>query len=150
MGIQNLLSFGPSVLVPLPLIPSPVGIYKFIFPPKNKNIPEEIWIKLIPGEDGVSFDPQKVTLIKGDKTELNPKHFECTWAEGSGRRPEFLYSSGIITIKKPSTLCKLNFDSYIWEFDLLIDGIEIEGKPIEIVLIHFKRGSRWEKIFTGD
>ena len=92
----------------------------------------------------------QVEFIKKDQAVLNPRQFECTWNEidDQGNKHKFTYHSGIIPIKVTNAgpaVCKLTIQSQDWDFDLLINGIEIEGEPILVPPIRFQRGSNWER-----
>ena len=87
----------------------------------------------------------KVSLIKLDKIELNPRSFEC-WYD-TDRNNKISDVSGAIPIKankkEDVTSCQLTFDSYDWDFSLLVNGIETKERPILVPPIHFKRSSDW-------
>jgi hypothetical protein len=133
----HLFFLGLYVGVPLPFIPMPYGTYEFFSPPEKKNVAEEIVIRLFDKDEKFSFDPIKVVLEKLDKRESNPTKFECTV-------DELGYQHKITsTVEIPLTkgiYCRLTFDSYDWDFDLLINGIETKGRPLDVPPIHFRRG----------
>lgn len=145
---SHIVLIGPYVVVPVPLIPMPIGIFELLFPPKKKAFAEEISVNLESKKGDLSFNPMEVILVNKNNTELKPLRFECTWYEtdNNGNQHNFVYKFGIIPIKESkdgSTFCKITFDSYDWSFDLLINGLEANGQPILIPPIHFQRGSYW-------
>ena len=144
----HIVLIGPYIVVPLPIIPMPYGIYKLMFPPKQKNIVQVVNLSLRSKEGDLSFDPRQVTLVKKDKTVLTPRRFECSWSklDNHGNRREFTNYSGVIPIKmanEGATACSLIIDSYDWDFVFLIRGIDAKGEPVVVPPVHFQRGSNW-------
>lgn len=129
--------FGPYVVVPLPFIPMPYGTYEFFFPPEKKKAAEVIVIRLLDKDEKFTFDPMNVILEKSDRSRLKPTQFECAVDE-LGYQHKMTSAVDIPPTK--GIYCRLTFDSHDWDFDLLVNGIEIKDRPLEAPLIHFRRG----------
>jgi hypothetical protein len=133
----HLFFLGLYAGVPLPLIPAPSGIYAYFFPPDTKPVTEEITIRLFDNERTFTFDPTKVVLEKTDRSRWNPTQYECAVDELGYQRK---FTSAFLIPPTKGIYCRLTFESHEWDFDLRVNGIEINDRPLEAPPIRFRRG----------
>nr|WP_143838437.1 hypothetical protein [Nitrospira cf. moscoviensis SBR1015] len=124
----DLVLFGPALeIVILPIFPWPPGLFKQWF--ESPKPPLQMVVMITPKKEGFSFNPERVTLQTDWGKSLKPIDFEpreSTLAKGKDM---------VFTLK---------FDTSNRNFDLLLDGIEKNGKPFLIQKIQFKTGSDWK------
>jgi|ERR1700693_618304 len=123
---------GPFIGFPLPIFPTPFIISDLISPLPEKEIGQTVHILYKTKKQGITFDPSKVRLIKIDKSNLIPESVSCGRDSHISRYDD----------QDPAS-CEIKFDAYEWDFDLLVNGFELDGKPYELPIIHFIRGSSW-------
>ena len=127
----NLVLFGPALeIVLLPIFPWLPGLFTQWF----ESPPLQMVVTIIPKEEGFSFNSEHVTLETGCGKSLKPIDFV----------PEIMF------VTRESSLVQnyivefnLKFDTSNRNFNLLLDGIEKNGKPFPIQKIQFKMVSDW-------
>lgn len=96
-------------------------------------------------DQGFSFDPRRVVLLAEDGRSIMLRSFT---GPGYGKKEGVGSAEGPVALNRTSYF-SLFFDRPSYpdmNFTLVINGLEKEGKPVQIPAIHFQKESAWAAI----
>lgn len=155
--VTSVISFGPFLIVPLPVIPYPFAVLELFSSQSRTSSPMWFEVRLSPQKAGFSFDPRLVTLKMDNGEILKPTTFEgprlgqrypgrwpCgeNWLASAKSGKE---AAAVVSLKD-FTCFMVGFDtssSPEREFELSIEGVQQNGEPLPVPSIYLKSGSAW-------
>ncbi len=143
------VSFGPSIIIPLPIIPWPPGIVG-LFQTSNEPLsPLVLEMRLDPEGETFSFNPMKVVLETSEKRKVFPFGFEGpVYGHRYGGWPCLLKEEPGQAKNKEGSIDLFQWTCFRLKFDIVTFPLEKEGVPVSVPRIYFKRGVSW-RILTA-